>query len=261
MKQILNHKVLLFLLPLCLDMGLLSRFSFVVRSKLSRVVSSMEDPQEQLDYSYEQMRDELDNIKSALTTVTEQKKRQEIRANNLEDEIEKHNQQARQAVKQGRDDLARQALEKKNEKMTQLETVQNTIAELEQQEEKIIEKKEELQSEVESFRTKKETMKARHSAAEAQASAQEIMSDVGEFSVGQTVDDVENDIQEKEARAEALNELDEEGVLSTTGDSVDEELENLSQTQEVENELSTLKSEVDDEKSDSVNSTVDEETG
>jgi len=95
-------------------MGILPRTSYVIRSKINAVLNRAEDPNETLDYSYEQLRDELQDVKQGIADLTTLKKRLEIQKRRLEENVEKHNDQARQAVEQDREDLARRALEKKN---------------------------------------------------------------------------------------------------------------------------------------------------
>jgi phage shock protein A len=88
-------------------MGVLSRLSYLVRSKVNAVLNRAEDPHDTLDYSYEQMRDELQEVKQGIADLTTQKKRLEMQKERLEENVEKHNEQARQAVDQDREDLAR----------------------------------------------------------------------------------------------------------------------------------------------------------
>ena len=77
-------------------MGILSRASHVIRSKVSALLNRAEDPSESLDYSYEQMRDELQDVKQGIADLTTQKKRLEIQKRRLEENVEKHNEQARE---------------------------------------------------------------------------------------------------------------------------------------------------------------------
>ncbi|MFP4530285.1 MAG: PspA/IM30 family protein, partial [Halodesulfurarchaeum sp.] len=92
-------------------MGLLSRLSFLIRSKLNALIGRAEDPKETLDYSYQQMRDELTDVEKGIADITAQKKRLEVQRDRLEENIEKHNEQAREAMAQDREDLAKRALE------------------------------------------------------------------------------------------------------------------------------------------------------
>ena len=160
-------------------MGILSRASYIIRSKVNAVLNRAENPQETLDYSYEQLRDQLQDVKQGIADLTTQKKRLEIQKRRLEENVEKHNEQAREAVRQGRDDLPRKALEKKKQKMSQIEGLEDQVAELQRQQDQLVEKKNTLQSRIEEFRTRKETMKARYEAAEASAKVSEAMTGAG----------------------------------------------------------------------------------
>ncbi len=59
-------------------MGILSRTSYVIRSKINSILNRAEDPTETLDYSYEQMRDQLQEVKRGIADLTTQKKRLEM---------------------------------------------------------------------------------------------------------------------------------------------------------------------------------------
>lgn len=227
-------------------MGILSRFTTVFKAKVNSLLNRAEDPGEQLDYSYEKMRDQLQDVKRGVSEVTKQKVLLQNRKEDLLEEIEKYNDHAREAVRQDRDDLARSALEKKNTKMNQVEELNDQIKDLEQTEENLISKKNLLQEKIQEFKTKKEMKKAKHNAAEAQVSVQENLQGIGDESIGQAMEDIEKDIEEMEANSEALNELQDEGVLESPLEDksdLEQELDGLSESQDVENELSSLKNE------------------
>src|SRR6056297_3361905 len=234
------------------NMGILSRASYVIRSKLNSVLNRAEDPTETLDYSYEQMRDQLQQVKRGIADLTTQKKRLEMQKRRLEDNVEKHNQQARTAVQQDREDLARRALEKKKTKMNQIEDLEGQITDLQNQQDRLVEQKNELQRRIEEFRTKKETMKARHEAAKASSTVSEAMTATGEEfeDVGRAIERAEEQTEDMEARSAAMDELRETGAFDevmTDKDQIDRELDQLSTDSGVEAELETLKSEVGDE--------------
>jgi phage shock protein A len=234
-------------------MGVLSRISYVVRSKVNAVLNRAEDPSETLDYSYEQMRDQLQEVKRGIADLTTQKKRLEMQKKRLEENVDKHNRQARQAVEQDRDDLARRALEKKKAKMTQIEELEGQIADLQRTQDQLVDKKETLQQRIEEFRTKKETIKARHEAAEASARVSEAITGAGDemSDVSRAIERAEERTEDMEARSAALDELEQQGVFEdqlSDKDSIDRELEQVSSDAAVEAELDTLKSEVDGER-------------
>ena len=80
----------------------------------------------------------------------------------------------------GREDLARAALERKQFAQTELQSLDQQVAELEAQQQRLIDKEQKLRSKLEQFRTKKEVIKAQYSAAEAQVQISEAATGVGE---------------------------------------------------------------------------------
>jgi len=167
----------------------------------------------------------------------------------LDENVEKHNRQAREAVQQDRDDLARKALEKKKSKMTQIEELEGQIAKLNDTQEQLVEKKNKLQNRIEEFRTKKESMKARYQAAEASSRVSEAMTGVGDEmeDVSRSIERAEERTEDMEARAEAMDELEDSGAFEdalSDKDSIDRELDSLSTNSEVDAELETLKGEL-----------------
>src|SRR5207344_2732700 len=119
--------------------GLMSRASLVVKSKFSKLLDRAEDPEETLDYSYEKQLELLQNVKKGVADVVTAKKRLELQSAKLEQEMTKLDGQARQALAQGREDLARAALERKTLAQSQLQALDQQVAGLEAQQEKLIE--------------------------------------------------------------------------------------------------------------------------
>ena len=227
-------------------MGIVSRLSYAVRSKLHGLVRSAEDPTETLDYSYERLRDHLRDVEKGLADLTAQKKRLEVQRERLAQNVEKHDDQAWEAVKQGRDDLARRALEKKRTKRDQVAELDDQVADLEQTQRDLEAKKDELETKVEEFRTRKETMKARHEAAKTQTQISEAVTGVGDDGVTRAIERAKDQTEEMEARAAAMDELSDRGVLEaplSDDDRIDEELA-AGRSDNVESELAALRADV-----------------
>src|SRR5881227_3893603 len=118
--------------------GLWQRFMLIFKSKASRALDRAENPTETLDYSYEQMLEQLQNVKRGVADVVTSKKRIELQQQKLEQNVVKLETQARQAVAANREDLARQALERKAVAQQQLQSMDTQVKELEQQQEKLV---------------------------------------------------------------------------------------------------------------------------
>src|SRR3981081_1312340 len=78
--------------------GLMQRASLVVKAKFSKLLNRAENPTETLDYSYEQMLQQLQNVKRGVADVVTAKKRLELQTQSIEQNVVKLETQARQAV-------------------------------------------------------------------------------------------------------------------------------------------------------------------
>src|SRR5215204_2803353 len=128
--------------------GLAGRMSTVVKSKISRMLDRAEDPGETLDYGYQKQVELLQNVKKGIADVVTSKKRLQLQQQKLEGQVVKLDTQARQALAQGREDLARMALERKQFAQTELQTLDQQVAELEGQQAGLVEKEQKLRSKI-----------------------------------------------------------------------------------------------------------------
>ena len=229
-------------------MGLLNRMGTVIKAKMSKIIGAAEDPRETLDYSYEKQLDLLQNVKRGVAEVTTSKKRLQLQKEKLLLNIQKLENQARDAVKANREDLARLALVRKNAITSQIAGLDQEIATLETEQAKLVAAEQRLSTKIEVFRTKKETIKAQYSAAEAQVRISESVSGISEemADIGTSIERAEGKTDEMKARSAALDELIEQGTLediTRSGDKIDQELARVSQKSSVESELARLKAE------------------
>jgi phage shock protein A len=230
--------------------GLWSRTMTVVKAKYSKLLNRAENPTETLDYSYEQMLQQLQNVKRGTADVVTSKKRLELQQQKLEQNVVKLETQARQAVAANREDLARQALERKTLAQTQLQDMDGQVKQLEDQQEKLVAAQQQLETRIESFRSQKEVLKAQYSAAEAQVKVGEAATGIGRHmeDTGLAVQRAKDKTEEMQARAAAIDELTSTGALEdfTAGDQtqLDRELAQISSASQVDDELAKLKAEV-----------------
>jgi phage shock protein A len=231
-------------------MGLLERTSTVIKAKINKILDKFEDPRETLDYSYEKQLELLQNVKRGVAEVTTSKKRLELQKVKLEQNVQKLDEQAREAIKAGREDLARIALERKSTSQGEIESLTKQIADIAKEQEKLMVTEKRLSAKIEAFRTTKETIKAQYSAAEAQVKVTEAVSGIGEemSDVGLAVQRAQDKTETMKARASALDELVEAGTLEDvtggTKDDIDRELSKIKSKGEVEEQLEALKKEM-----------------
>ena len=229
-------------------MSLMKRISLIFRSKANKALDKAEDPRETLDYSYQRQLDLLAKVRRGVADVATSRKRVELQVNQLEAQSSKLQGQAEKAISVGREDLAREALTRKSGLTTQISDLKAQHAQLQGEEEKLTLAQQRLQAKVESFRTRKETIKATYTAAEAQTRINEAMSGIGEEmgDVGMAIQRAEDKTAQMQARASAVDELIASGALDDAsainrGDDITRELEAMSSQAEVEQELARLK--------------------
>lgn len=230
-------------------MGLLARFSTVFKSKINKILSQMENPHETLDYSYEKQVELLQNIRRNITNVVASKKRLELQAVKLKNELNKLDNQAKEALRQGREDLARISLERKVQMEQQIQDLELQVENLNKEQQKLTQVENRLQAKVTAFRSKKEVIKAQYSASEAQVKIGEAMTGLSEeiADVGMAIERAERKTEDMQARAAAIDELITTGVLEDPldeKDAVEAELKRMQTTGRVEDELARLKKEV-----------------
>src|SRR5204862_6431614 len=143
--------------------GLMARTSLIIKAKFSKLLNRAENPTETLDYSYEQMLEQLQNVKRGVADVVTAKKRLELQEQKIEQNVVKLETQARQAVSANREDLARQALERKAVAQQQLQGLDTQVHQLQDQQEKLVASQQQLETRIESFRSEKEVIKAQYS--------------------------------------------------------------------------------------------------
>src|SRR4051795_1413443 len=195
--------------------GLMGRASTIVKAKLSKLLDRAEDPSETLDYSYEEQLRQLQNVKRGIADVTTAKKRLELQYASMQQQVEKLDGQARDALKANREDLAREALTRKTAVEAQLEGIMTQGKQLEAQQQKLVEGEKTLAAKIESFRTQKEVIKAQYSAAEAQVKIGEAATGIGRNmeDVGLAVQRAKDKTEQLQARAAAVEELTTSGAL------------------------------------------------
>ena len=231
-------------------MGLIERTSTMIKAKINKILGKFEDPRETLDYSYEKQVELLQNVKRGVAEVTTSKKRLELQKIKLEENIKKLDDQAREAVTAGREDLARIALERKSTSQAEIASLTSQIADIKNQQDKLVETEKRLSAKIESFRSTKETIKAQYSAAEAQVKITESVSGISEemSDVGMAVQRAKDKTENMKARASALDELVEAGTLEdVTGgsqDDIDRELSKIKSKGDVDMQLEALKKEM-----------------
>lgn len=230
-------------------MGLMSRMSTIFKSKVSRALDTVEDPRETLDYSYERQLELLQQVKRSLADAVTSRKQIELQKSRLEADVARYQNDAEAALKVGREDLARQALERKAGLAGQIQQLDQQIADLKGQETKMEETSKRLETKIASFRAQKEVLKAQYTTAQAQVKMGEAVTGLSEefADVGMAVQRAQDKTDRMRSRASALDELTESGALqdaTAPSDPIEAELQKTARQSQVDDELEALKAKV-----------------
>ena len=230
-------------------MGLFQRAHDIVAAKANKALDAAENPNEMLDYSYEQMLDHITQVRRALVDITASKKRIELQQQQLQHSVDHLNDQAKAALAAGREDLAREALSRRAAAQQEIDGMTQQREQLADEEPKMEQTLSTLQDRVNKFRSEKEVMKARYTAASAESAVNEDAAGISRsFSdSGEALQRAQDKIALMQARAAATDELLQSGVLEDVGgdtDDIQHELDAAGANAQVDKELAALKAEI-----------------
>ncbi len=205
-------------------MSLFQRAHDLLAAKANKALDAAEKPDEMLDLSYEQMLDQITRVRQALVTIAASRKQIELQEQQLQHSADHLTDQAKAALAQGREDLAREPLSRKAAAQAQIDGMESQHEQLTEEEQKMEETLQALQRRVNTFRTQKEVLKAQYAAASAESSVNEsvagISSTLGDS--GEALRRAQDKIAVMQARAGALDELLQSGVLEDVGGDTDD---------------------------------------
>jgi len=230
-------------------MTLFQRAHDILAAKANKAIDAAEKPDEMLDLSYEQMLDQITKVRQALVTVAASRKQIELQEQQLQHSVDHLQEQAKAALALGEEDLAREALQRKAAAQGQVEGMEAQHQQLSEEEEKLEHTLSALQERVNQFRRQKETLKAQYTAASAMTSVNESVAGISGTlgDSGAALERAQDKIATMQARAGALDELLQSGVLEDVGggtDDIQKELDAAGASADVDRELAALKAQI-----------------
>ena len=230
-------------------MSIFQRAHDIVAAKTNKALDAAEKPDEMLDLSYDQMLEQITRVRRGLVDIAASRKRIELQETQLQHSVDHLQDQAKAALAQGREDLAREALTRKAAAQAQIDGMEAQHEQLTEEQEKLESVLAQLQEKVNAFRSQKEVLKAQYTAASAMTAVNEdaagISASVSDS--GAALDRAQDKIEAMQARAGALDELLQSGVLEDVGgggDDIQKELDEVTSASDVDNELAALKAEL-----------------
>jgi phage shock protein A len=183
------------------------RLANVFKAFVNAILGRVEDPQMMLEQTYSDLQSNLIQVRQAVAQAIATEKQLEQQLQKNRDQAETWHNRAAMAVQQENDDLAKQALQRKQQ---YVQAAAELEAQLKHQREStagLRQRFTELEAEVQKAYTKKQVLIARDKAAQAQTKANEILSKTTASGALSVMERMENKVQEREAQAAALGEI------------------------------------------------------
>ncbi len=232
-------------------MGILARVGRLLRSWLAPLLGSAESPADTLAYAYERQLELLQQARRSVVEVATARRRLQLQAARYREDADRLRGEAEAAVERGDDEAARAVLGRRHLALAQLDDLEQQMANLQREEQRLADAEARLAAQIEAFRTRKELLGARYSVAEAQVRVGEALSGLSREmgDVALATQRMEEQTRELEARAAAVGEMVDEGLLPDASgarqDRLAREIDRLALGDRVEEELAALKGRTD----------------
>src|SRR3954463_12574300 len=221
-------------------MGIFDRLSTLLRSNINDLISRAEDPEKMLNQILVDMRSQLAKAKQQVATAIADEKRLRDQTDGEYRQAADWEQKAVLAIKEGRDDLAKQALMRQAEHASHGQQLEATWESHRADTDKLKNQLRDLNDKIEEAKRKKNLLVARQRRAQAQQRIAETMSSLSEKSAFEAFSRMEERIETNERQIRASAEIDEE----FSGDTLNQQFKQLEKGNvgvSVDNQLLALK--------------------
>jgi len=209
-------------------MGFFDRLSRLLRANLNDLVSKAEDPAKILDQSVADMQTDLVKLRQAVATAIASQKRLQNQAEQAENQAKTWYERAELALKEGEEELARESLSRRKTYQDTATALNNQISAQVGQVDTLKKSLLALEGKIAEAKTKKDMLKARAQAAQAQEQLQSAVGNLSTNSSMAAFEQMEEKVLGMEARSQAAAELAgadlESQFASLEGSDVDDEL-------------------------------------
>jgi phage shock protein A len=204
-------------------MGIFDRFRRVVKSNLNDLISKAENPEKMLNQLIVDMSEQLIEAKKSVASAIADEKKLERAMNQNAAQSQEWERKARLALKAGKEDLAREALLRKQEYDTFNDQYSSQWQAQHDSVDKLKSSLRGLQQKIEEAQRKKNLLIARAKRAEAQKRIQSTISSMGDNSAFAAFDRMTAKVDQIEAEADAMAEIDD----ATGGDDIERKFAEL----------------------------------
>jgi len=224
-------------------MGIFQKLSTLLKSNINDLIARAENPEKMLNQIILDMRDQLAKAKREVAAAIADERK--LRAQ-LDDEVKQTRDwehRAMLAVKEGRDDLAKQALMRQQEHAQRAAAIEQTWTAQAEETEKLKASLRQLNDKIEEAKRKRNLLIAKQKRAQAQKRIHETMSGLSDTSAFEAFNRMAEKIEESERRSLAQAEVNE----ALEGDTLEQDFLRLEAgygDSDVEDRLLALKHEM-----------------
>lgn len=216
--------------------NLFARLVRIIQANISNFTSQFEDPEVMLDRVIDEMNEDLVRMRQATAKVMASERQMTAKYTQAQNVADEWLRRAELAVRQGQDDLAREALTRRKASDNAASALRTQLDAQRRALEQLTANVRVLEAKVTEARNKRETLKSRAAAAKSSRAVQEMVAGLrlNSTNAWAAFDVMEEKVIAMEAEAESI------GILATP-DSIEARFQRLEGSGGVEDELSALK--------------------
>jgi len=227
-----------------LHMNLFDRFARVAKSNLNELANKLEDPEKIMEQAIEEMQNDLVKIRQSYAEVTATQRRLLKQKEQCDAMAQDWYQRAQLALEKGNDELAKEALTRRQQQADEANNLQSQIDNQADSLDKLFEGMKMLETKIGENKAKKDQMIARARTAQSTQKVNDMISGVTGKASTDAFSRMEEKVEAMEASAEVSAEM---GSLSgkqlpgSAGFSVEEQFKALEAANSVDDELAKMK--------------------
>jgi phage shock protein A len=218
-------------------MGIFQKLSMLIRSNINDAIARAENPEKMLSQVLEDMRAQLARAKQEVAVAIADERKLRAQVDDEQKQAADWEHRAMLAVREGRDDLAKQALMRQQEHAERAAMLEATWRRQAAETEKLKESLRQLNEKIEEAKRKKNLLIAKQKRAQAQKRIHETMAGLSDRSAFEAFERMAERIEDSERRALAAAEVSE----TLEGDTLEKQFLQLESAGTVDQRLLALK--------------------
>jgi phage shock protein A len=214
-------------------MSIFSRVRDLLSANINAMLDSAEDPEKMADEYLRQLNNELYEAKTSVASSMADATKLNTKEAQYMAETEQWSNKAEAALRAGNEELAKAALARKVQAQKLAQQYKDQSDAQDQQVEALQQALVQLETRIAETRAKRELIVAKKNRAQTQEAIQRTVRGLGEISAMDKLDQLEEKVDDRLARADAMAKLE--------GDTLDSKFRDLERDSEVNSELAELK--------------------